>query len=59
MSNPFHRIRVGALVLLAGAAFTADLASSFRSAIDQAGLQLTLDCADLGEPVYVDRDMWE
>ena len=40
-------------------AFTADLASSFRSAIDQAGLQLTIDCADLGEPVYVDRDMWE
>ena len=38
---------------------SAELASSFRSAIDQAGLRLTIDCPALGEPVYVDRDMWE
>ena len=41
------------------AAFTADLASVFRSAMEQAGLQLVIDCAPLTEPVYVDRDMWE
>ena len=41
---------------------TADLASSFRSAIERAGLRLTIDVApapaSLG-PVYVDREMWE
>ena len=41
------------------AAFTSELASVFRSATDKAGLQLVVDCRDLGEPVYVDRDMWE
>ena len=41
------------------AAFTADLASSFRSAIEKAGLRLTVDCPPLPQPVYVDRDMWE
>lgn len=41
------------------AAFTAELASVFRSATEKAGLRLTVDCRDLGEPVYVDRDMWE
>jgi signal transduction histidine kinase len=41
------------------AAFTGDLASVFRSAIEKAGLQLRLDIARLPEPVYVDRDMWE
>lgn len=41
------------------AAFTSDLASVFRSATDKAGLRLVVDCRDLGEPVYVDRDMWE
>src|SRR5258705_13822949 len=25
----------------------------------RAGLRLTIACEDLGEPVYVDRDMWE
>jgi signal transduction histidine kinase len=39
--------------------FTQDLASMFRSAIEQAGLTLVLDCAPLTEPVYIDRDMWE
>jgi signal transduction histidine kinase len=41
------------------AAFTADLASSFRSATDKAGLRLTVHCPPLPQPVYVDRDMWE
>jgi signal transduction histidine kinase len=39
--------------------FTSELASVFRSATDKAGLRLVVDCSDLGEPVYVDRDMWE
>jgi PAS domain S-box-containing protein len=41
------------------AAFTAELASMFRSAIEKAGLRLVVECAPLPEPVYVDRDMWE
>jgi PAS domain S-box-containing protein len=41
------------------AAFTAELASNFRSAIDRAGLRLSVDCQSLPAPVYVDRDMWE
>ncbi|MDC8448814.1 MAG: response regulator [Nitrospira sp.] len=41
------------------AAFTADLASVFRSAIEKAGLSLIVDCPPLPEPVFVDRDMWE
>lgn len=39
--------------------YTAELASVFRSAIERAGLRLTVDCPPLGEPVYIDRDMWE
>ncbi|HEX8405523.1 MAG TPA: ATP-binding protein, partial [Duganella sp.] len=38
---------------------TAELASHFESACAQAGLQLTVDCDPLPEPVYVDRAMWE
>ncbi|WP_263259608.1 ATP-binding protein [Pseudomonas oryzihabitans] len=41
------------------AVFTAELASSFRSAMARAGLTFTLDCASLDEPVWVDRDLWE
>lgn len=41
------------------ATYTAELASIFRSAVEQAGLQLTVDCPPLPEPVYVDREMWE
>jgi signal transduction histidine kinase len=40
-------------------ALTTDLASTFRSATQQAGLALTIECRDPGGPVYVDRDMWE
>ena len=39
--------------------FTAELASSFRSLIEKAGLTLTVDCPPLGAPVYVDRMMYE
>ncbi len=41
------------------AAYTTELASSFRSAVEKGGLTLTVDCPPLPEPVYVDRDMWE
>jgi PAS domain S-box-containing protein len=41
------------------ATFTAELAGSFRSACERAGLRLEVDCPPLPEPVYVDRDMWE
>lgn len=41
------------------AMFTADLASLFRSTIEQAGLRFEVECPPLPEPVYVDRDMWE
>jgi signal transduction histidine kinase/DNA-binding response OmpR family regulator len=40
-------------------ALTADLASSFRSATDRAGLTLTVDTPPLDEVAYVDRNMWE
>ena len=40
-------------------AYTAELASMFRSAIEKAGLTLSVDCPALPEPVYVDREMWE
>jgi len=40
-------------------ALTADLASSFRSAMERAGLQFDVACGALEEPVYVDREMWE
>jgi signal transduction histidine kinase len=41
------------------AAYTAELASVFRSAVEKAGLTLIVDCPPLPEPVYVDREMWE
>ncbi|CAM2932865.1 SpoIIE family protein phosphatase [Mycobacterium intermedium] len=40
-------------------AFTADLASVFRSAIERADLTFTVDCPPLGELVYLDRELWE
>jgi PAS domain S-box-containing protein len=40
-------------------ALTAELASVFRSAIEQAGLQFIVACDPLSELVYVDRQMWE
>ncbi|HET7600986.1 MAG TPA: response regulator, partial [Gemmatimonadales bacterium] len=41
------------------ASLTADLASTFRSATDRAGLSLEVACQPLPAPVYVDREMWE
>ncbi|WP_395678476.1 response regulator [Inquilinus sp.] len=41
------------------AALTAELASTFRSAVDRAGLRLAVDGPVLAEPVHVDREMWE
>lgn len=41
------------------AAFTAELASNFRSACDKAGVELWVACYPLAEPVYIDRQMWE
>ncbi|NJM52670.1 MAG: GAF domain-containing sensor histidine kinase [Blastocatellia bacterium] len=38
---------------------TAELASNFRSALENAGLTLKIDCPPLSSPIYVDRDMWE
>jgi PAS domain S-box-containing protein len=41
------------------ASFTAELASVFRSAVERAGMQLSVNCPSLPAPVYVDREMWE
>jgi PAS domain S-box-containing protein len=41
------------------AAYTAELVSTFRSAMEKAGLSLIVNCPPLAHPVYVDRDMWE
>jgi len=40
-------------------AFTAELASNFRSATDRAGLKLVIEPYTLHDLVYVDRQMWE
>ncbi|WP_328647330.1 SpoIIE family protein phosphatase [Amycolatopsis sp. NBC_00348] len=41
------------------AEFTAELASVFRAAVERAGLAFEVDCEPVGEPVHVDRGMWE
>ena len=41
------------------AASTRELASNFQSAVDAAGLQLVVDAPPVGQPVFVDREMWE
>jgi signal transduction histidine kinase len=41
------------------AAFTADLASNFRSVCAKGGLNLSVDCQPLDQPVFLDRHMWE
>jgi signal transduction histidine kinase len=41
------------------AELNAELASVFRAAVEKAGLQYTVDCHDVGQPVYLDREMWE
>jgi signal transduction histidine kinase len=39
--------------------FSAEIASSFRSAFEKAGLTLDVKSAVLPGPVFVDREMWE
>ena len=41
------------------AAYTKDLSSVFRSAMEKAGIAFVVDCPPLSRPVYVDRSMWE
>ncbi len=41
------------------AELTADLASSFRSIIEKAGMQLLVETETLTSPSFVDRQMWE
>jgi signal transduction histidine kinase/FixJ family two-component response regulator len=61
----FSRIEAGrvqaAFVATDLARMTADLASSFRSATERAGLRLVVDAVSLPADLttYVDRDMWE
>ncbi|HEY6431676.1 MAG TPA: ATP-binding protein, partial [Acetobacteraceae bacterium] len=59
----FSRIEAGRIQAIYDpvdlAAFTAELASGFRSAMDRAGLRFTVDCPPLPAEAYVDRDMWE
>lgn len=59
----FSRIEAGRLQAVYEptdlAAFTAELTSVFRSAIERAGLHFTVNCRPMDEPVYIDREMWE
>jgi signal transduction histidine kinase len=41
------------------AALTSDLASNFQSVCERAGLQFTIHCPALPDPVLIDRDLWE
>jgi signal transduction histidine kinase len=41
------------------AVLTRDVASAFESAVESAGLRYQIDVEALGEPVFVDHDMWE
>lgn len=59
----FSRIEAGRMegkfALVDICAFTEDLASIFRSAIEKAGMQLIIRCDEVKDEVYVDPDMWE
>lgn len=41
------------------AKLTFELASTFRSAIERAGMKLIVECQPLFDPTYIDIDMWE
>jgi signal transduction histidine kinase/DNA-binding response OmpR family regulator len=41
------------------AAYSAEVASSFRSAIERAGLAFVVEVQALPKPVYLDQEMWE
>ena len=59
----FSRIEAGGLQVqfepVELATTTADIASSFRSAFERAGVVFEIDCPPLSRPVRVDQDMWE
>jgi signal transduction histidine kinase len=59
----FARIEAGRLQLAFApsdvAALTSDLASSFRSLVERAGLRFVVDCPPVSEPVYLDVRQWE
>jgi len=38
---------------------TAEIASVFRSAMENGGMRFSVECEPIQEPVYVDHDMWE
>ena len=39
--------------------YTAELASTFRSAVERAGLELEVVGGEVKQPLYLDRDMWQ
>ena len=51
MEASFEPVELGGL--------TAELASTFRSAIEKAGLRFVVDCPTTGDEAFVDRGMWE
>lgn len=51
IEGKFKRVEIGSL--------TEDLASTFRSAVERAGMKLTITRELITQPVYVDPDMWE
>lgn len=59
----YSRVEAGrtqaAYQLINLAELTTDLASSFRSIIEKAGMQLHVATAAIESPTYVDRQMWE
>lgn len=56
----FSRLEAGRLQVLYEpidvAAYTADLASTFQSAMDKAGVRYVVDCRPMADPTFVDRD---
>src|SRR5689334_4624093 len=59
----FSRIEAGRIEAVYEAvdlqALTAELASVFRSAIEKAGMKLSVEASPIDAEVYVDREMWE
>jgi PAS domain S-box-containing protein len=51
MEGQYVKVDIGTL--------TEDLASTFRSAIEKAGMQLSVHLSPIKDDVYVDVDMWE
>lgn len=59
----FSRIEAGKMQLQYEAVnisfLTRNLANTFSSAIEKAGIKYTIDCEQINEPVYVDVEMYE